>query len=303
MSASAQPVLGVSAPVAPESAVPPAPAVRRVVRKDVATERRVPGPLAIFLRRTSRLGRYLSLVGLLVAWQLVCSAHLIGPEKLAPPTAVWHAFTGLISSGQLQSATGNSLVRVALGLAVGGGFGLILGLISGLSKVGEYLLDAPAQAVRMLPVLVMMYFFILWLGAGESARIAVMGLATFFPLYLNTFAGVRSVDQKLVEAGRVFGLSGVPMLRRVILPAALPQILTGLRQSLGVAWFALIFAETFNTGSGLGALIITAEQVTMDVSVMIVGLLVYATIGLVADLIVRLLEHRLLAWRTTFQGA
>jgi sulfonate transport system permease protein len=276
------------------------PTVRTVVRKDRGVGRRLPAPVRIVSRR---LAGYLSLVVLVLVWQLVCSEHLIGPLKLTAPTAVWHAFTGLVSSGELASATWSSLGRVLSGLAIGGGFGVALGLASGLSRFGEVVLDAPVQAIRMLPVLVMMYFFILWLGAGESARLAVIGLATFFPMYINTFAGVRSVDQKLVEAGRVFGLRRFSMLRRVILPGALPMMLTGLRQSMGVAWFALIFAETFNTGSGLGALIINAEQVTLNISVMIVGLLVYAVIGLVADLIVRLLERQLLSWRTTFQGA
>jgi sulfonate transport system permease protein len=295
VSASAEGLLG----IAGDTGIP----VRKVVRSEAAAARRLPAPLHIAWTRIGRLGRYLSLVVLLLAWQLICSAHLVGPQQLAPPTAVWDAFIQLAKSGQLGSAVWNSVGRVITGLAVGAGFGLVLGLASGLSRFGEKVIDAPVQAVRMLPVLVMMYFFILWFGADESARLAVMGLATFFPIYLNTFAGVRSVDQKLVEAGRVFGLHGWSMVRRVILPGALPMILTGLRQSLGVAWFALIFAETFNTGSGLGALIINAEQVTLDVSVMIVGLLAYAVIGLIADLIVRVLEHRLLAWRTTFQGA
>jgi sulfonate transport system permease protein len=253
-------------------------------------------------RRVGWLGRFASLAGLLVLWELATSLHWVGPGKLPAPWSVATAFGHLVANGQLESALWSSTQRVAKGLLVGGGIGLIFGLLSGLSRFGEAALDAPLQAARMLPVLVMMYFFILWFGTGTVSQVALIALATFFPLYLNTFAGVRNVDRRLVEAGRTFGLHGVGLLRWVIFPGALPNILTGLRQSLGVAWFALIFVEQVNTATGIGALILNAENVSLAVNVMVVGLLTYAAIGLVADLAVRLIEWKALSWRSTFAG-
>jgi sulfonate transport system permease protein len=248
-------------------------------------------------------GRFGTLLLLLALWEVATAAHWVGPDKLPTPWSVATAFAHLAANGQLESALWSSTQRVAKGLLVGGGFGLVFGLMAGLSRFGESVLDAPLQAARMLPVLVMMYFFILWFGTGTASQTALIALATFFPLYLNTFAGVRNVDRRLVEAGQAFGLHGLGLLRRVIFPGALPSVLTGLRQSLGIAWFALIFVEQVNTSTGIGALILNAENVSLEVNVMVVGLLLYAGIGLVADLCVRLIERRTLSWRSTFSGA
>jgi sulfonate transport system permease protein len=247
-------------------------------------------------------GRFGTIVALLAIWEVATMAHWVGPNKLPTPWSVATAFAHLAANGQLESALWSSVQRVAKGLLVGGGFGLIFGLAAGLSRFGEAVLDAPLQAARMLPVLVMMYFFILWFGTGTASQTALIALATFFPLYLNTFAGVRNVDRRLVEAGRAFGLHGIGLLRRVIFPGSLASVLTGLRQSLGVAWFALIFVEQVNTSTGIGALILNAENVSLEVNVMVVGLLLYAGIGLAADLLVRLIERRTLSWRSTFSG-
>jgi sulfonate transport system permease protein len=273
--------------------------VRVVPATDPSTGRRW---LASSWHRLRWVTRFASLVALVVLWEVATAWHWIGPTMLPSPQSVADAFGHLAANGQLETALWSSVQRVFKGLVVGGGIGLVFGLIAGLSRIGEAVLDAPLQAARMLPVLVMLYFFILWFGTGTASQIAVIALATFFPLYLNTFAGVRSVDRRLVEAGRAFGLQGAGLVRRVIFPAALPSILTGLRQSLGVAWFALIFVEEVNTSSGIGALILNAENVSLQVNVMVVGLLLYAGIGIAADLIVRLIERRTLAWRSTFSG-
>jgi sulfonate transport system permease protein len=282
-----------------------------VVRPTTHTLVRSPGHLteesgrkwtAAVWSRLHWLGRFASLAALLVLWGLATSLHWVGPGMVPSPLSVADAFGHLVANGQLETALWSSVQRVLKGLLVGGGIGLVFGLAAGLSRIGEAVLDAPLQAARMLPVLVMLYFFILWFGTGTASQVAVIALATFFPLYLNTFAGVRNVDRRLVEAGSAFGLHGFGMLRRVIFPASLPSILTGLRQSLGVAWFALIFVEQVNTSSGIGALILNAENISLQVNVMVVGLLLYAGIGLAADLLVRLIERRTLAWRSTFSG-
>lgn len=279
------------------------PESRRVVRRvEAPATSEARRRLIASVRALRWLARFGSLAGLVVLWVLASHYHWLASTKLPSPIGVWHAFTHLATTGQLENALWSSAQRALKGLAVGAGIGLVLGLAAGLSKTGETLLDAPMQALRMLPTLVMVYFFILWFGAGQVSQISLIAMASFFPLYLNTFSGVRNVDKRLVEAGGSFGLHGFSLLKRVILPGALPSILVGLRQSLGIVWFALIFVEQINTGSGIGALIINAENISLNVNVMVVGLLLYAGMGLVADLIVRGIEKGALSWRPNFQG-
>jgi sulfonate transport system permease protein len=158
------------------------------------------------------------------------------------------------------------------------------------------------QMLRALPFYGLIPLFILWFGIGETPKVALVALGVAFPLYLNTFAGIRGVDGKLAEAGRALRLSRTGLIRHVILPGALPQTLVGLRQSLGVAWLALIVAEQVNADSGLGWMINDAREF-MRTDVIVVGLVVYSALGLLTDALVRLIERRALAWRRAFQPA
>ena len=234
-------------------------------------------------------------------WQLVSSSGLISEQKLPPPTSVWHTALTLITTsspayGTLQGAMVVSLQRVAIGFAVGGLIGLLAGLIAGLSRLGEYSVDPPMQMLRTVPLFGLIPVFIVWFGIGQLPKVLLIALGASIPLYLNTFAGIRSVDGKLAEAGQSLGLSKTEMIRHIILPGALPQILVGLRQSLGIAWLALVVAEQINANAGLG-FIINQGQAFLNNSVIFVALLVYCVLGLVTDALVRLLERRALVWR------
>jgi sulfonate transport system permease protein len=236
-----------------------------------------------------------------VIWQLVSSSGLISEQKLPPPTSVWHTALTLITTsspayGTLQGAMVVSLQRVAIGFAVGGLIGLLAGLIAGLSRLGEYSVDPPMQMLRTIPLFGLIPVFIVWFGIGQLPKVLLIALGASIPLYLNTFAGIRSVDGKLAEAGQSLGLSKTEMIRHIILPGALPQILVGLRQSLGIAWLALVVAEQINANAGLG-FIINQGQAFLNNSVIFVALLVYCVLGLVTDALVRLLERRALVWR------
>jgi sulfonate transport system permease protein len=138
--------------------------------------------------------------------------------------------------------------------------------------------------------------FIVWFGIGELPKVLLIALGAAIPLYLNTFAGIRGVDGKLAEAGQSLGLTRGEMIRHIILPGALPQMLVGLRQSLGVAWLALVVAEQINANAGLGFMISQATQFLRN-DVIFVALLVYCALGLLTDALVRQLERRALAWR------
>ena len=234
-------------------------------------------------------------------WQLVSSSGLISEQKLPPPTSVWHTALTLITTsspayGTLQGAMVVSLQRVAIGFAVGGLIGLLVGLIAGLSRLGEYSVDPPMQMLRTVPIFGLIPVFIVWFGIGQLPKVLLIALGASIPLYLNTFAGIRSVDGKLAEAGQSLGLSKTEMIRHILLPGALPQILVGLRQSLGIAWLALVVAEQINANAGLG-FIINQGQAFLNNSVIFVALLVYCVLGLLTDALVRLLERRALVWR------
>jgi sulfonate transport system permease protein len=167
-----------------------------------------------------------------------------------------------------------------------------------LSRLGENAVDPLLQILRTLPLFGLLPLFIVWFGIGEQPKIILIALGAAIPLYLNAFAGVRSVDAKLIEAAQTLKLSKFQLIRHVILPGALPQTLTGLRQSLGVAWLALVVAEQVNANAGLGFMISQATQFLRN-DVIFVALIVYAALGLITDALVRLLERKALAWRRT----
>ncbi len=252
-------------------------------------------------RRNRTWFRIISPLAVLIGWQLVSMSGLISQQKLPPPSAVFHTALTLITTsnpayGTLQGAMLVSLERVAIGFAVGGAAGLVLGVVAGLSRLGENSVDPLMQMLRTLPLFGLIPVFIVWFGIGQLPKILLIALGAAIPLYLNTFSGIRNVDAKLAEAGQSLGLRRGETIRHIILPGALPQILVGLRQSLGIAWLALVVAEQINANAGLGY-IINQGQAFLNNSVIFVALLVYCVLGLLTDALVRLLERRALAWR------
>jgi sulfonate transport system permease protein len=246
-----------------------------------------------------RYRRYIPPLLIVVLWQVGASSGLIPTRTLASPVMIAGTFAELIASGELPRHLLVSLGRVATGLGIGVVAGTTLALIAGLSRRGEDLLDATLQMLRTLPFLALVPLFILWFGIGETPKIALVALGTMFPIYLTLFAGIRGVDAKLIEAGRTLGLSRREQVLHIVLPGALPSALVGLRYALGVAWLSLVVAEQINAESGIGFLVMTARDF-LRTDIILVGLIVYAILGLSADQIVRVLERRVLAWRPSF---
>jgi sulfonate transport system permease protein len=246
--------------------------------------------------RLPSLARYASPAILILLWQAASSTGLISPRTLASPAQVTLSAWSLLASGELVWHLAVSLGRAASGLAIGVSVGATLALVAGLSRVGEMAVDAPVQMLRTLPFLALVPLFILWFGIGEAPKIALVALGATFPIYLNLFAGIRGVEPKLAEMGRVFGLDRAGLIRHVVLPGALPSALVGLRYSLGVAWLSLVVAEQVNARSGIGYMINDARDF-LRTDFILVGLVLYAVLGLTADMLVRALERRLLAWR------
>ncbi|MFG2888644.1 ABC transporter permease [Streptomyces sp. NPDC048248] len=238
---------------------------------------------------------------LLVLWQVLSATGALPAEILASPGTIAATAGDLVSDGTLPSAMGVSLQRVAVGLVLGGLIGVTLALLSGLSRLGEDLVDATVQMLRSVPWVGVIPLFIIWLGIGEAPKIALISLGVAFHLYLNVYAGIRGVDAQLVEAGTSLGLSRWGQIRHVVLPGALPGAMTGLRYSLATAWLALVFGEQVNADDGLGFLMNQAREF-FRTDVIVVCLVVYALLGLIADFLVRTLERLLLQWRPTFTG-
>ena len=250
-------------------------------------------------------GQWLRLVSpmlLIALWQIGSSSGWISSRTLAAPSQVLESFWQLASDGALQNHLLVSLSRVAKGMLFALLIGGSLALIAGLSRLGEFVIDAPMQMLRTLPVLALIPLFIIWFGIGEFPKVALVTVAATFPIYLTLYAGIRGVDPKLVEVARVIRLPRGALIWHIILPAALPTALVGLRYSLGISWLILVAAEQVNASSGIGYLMNDARDF-MRTDVLVLGLLIYAMLGLLVDVLVRWLERRLLVWRPSFVSA
>lgn len=243
--------------------------------------------------------RWISPLVLVLAWQIASTTGLLPARLLAAPSTIAATAVDLVQAGTLPTAIAVSLQRVLIGFVAGATAGVGLALVAGLSRKGENAVDPIMQMLRALPFFGLIPLFILWFGIGEAPKVLLVALAVSFPLYLNTFAGIRGVDGKLAEVARTVGLGRTQLIRHIVLPGALPQTLVGLRQSLGVAWLALIVAEQVNANAGLGYMINDAREF-LRTDVIVVGLLVYSALGLLTDALVRLLERRALTWRREF---
>nr|WP_216654314.1 ABC transporter permease [Nocardioides sp. zg-DK7169] len=258
------------------------------------------GPPTANRRRIEGVGRaalrWVSPVLLVALWQVASSTGLLDPDVLPSPRELASTTAELYRDGALMEALGVSTRRAALGFLLGAIAAVVLGLAVGLSRLGDALIDPLMQMVRMLPLFGLIPLFIVWFGIKEEPKIYLVALGVVVPLYLNLVAALRNVDPDLKEAAISLRLTRWEQARHLVLPAVLPGALVGLRQSLGVAWLALIVAEQINAGAGLGYLINNARDF-LRTDVIVVGLLCYAVLGLLTDLVVRVLERRALRWR------
>jgi sulfonate transport system permease protein len=246
-----------------------------------------------------RIFPWLVPITFLMAWQAGSSLGLIGANFLPAPAAVAEAFWRVARSGELWTNVEVSAWRALVGFTIGGGIGFVLGMLNGLSSLSETLTDSTLQMVRNIPHLALIPLVILWFGIDESAKIFLVALGVFFPIYVNTQHGVRSVDPHLLEMGRAYDMPRSALFLRVVLPGALPSIFVGLRYGLGIMWLTLIVAETISASSGIGFMAMNAREFMM-VDVVVLSILVYAALGKLADSIARLLERTCLAWHPVY---
>lgn len=239
-------------------------------------------------------------IALILVWQLASSTGILQSRVLPAPTAVVSAFWTLLISGELWQHVKVSAGRALAGLAIGGGLGLVLGLLNGSSRIASNLLDTTLQMIRNIPALALIPLVILWFGIDESAKLFLVSIGVFFPIYINTYHGIRSVDPQLIEMGKSYGLTRWQLYKEIILPGAMPSILVGLRFSLGLVWVLLIVAETISSQSGIGYLTMNAREF-LKTDVVLVGIILYALLGKLADVLAVALEKYLLRWHSGYQ--
>ncbi|AFJ48023.1 aliphatic sulfonate ABC transporter permease SsuC [Shimwellia blattae] len=242
-----------------------------------------------------RLLPWLVPVALVGVWQLASSQGWISNRVLPEPERVLAAGWSLSQSGELWHSLAVSTWRALYGFAIGGAIGLALGFVTGLSKTGERLLDSTIQMLRNIPHLALIPLVILWFGIDERARVFLVALGTFFPVYLNTAHGLRHLDRGLIEMARNYGLSSWRLFWQVLLPGAMPSILVGIRFSLGLMWLTLIVAETISADAGIGYLAMNAREF-LQTDVVVLAIILYALLGKLADMTAWGMERWLLRW-------
>jgi sulfonate transport system permease protein len=239
---------------------------------------------------------------LLAFWEALSRLRLVAPNLLPAPSAVLHALGDLWMSGELWGHIEITLIRVLLGFLLGTAVATVLGALTGYSALWRRLLDPTFQALRSIPSFAWIPLFVLWLGIFEASKVTLIALGAFFPVYLNTMAGIQQVDRKLVEVARIHGYGGAALVRRVLLPATLPAYVTGLRGGLGLAWMFVVAAEFMGASEGLGFLLIDGQQTGRPANI-IAAVLLFAVFGKASDLALAALGRRFVSWQDSFQSA
>jgi len=259
---------------------------RRVVRRRLGPGRRIPFGLAI------------GPVLLVALWCVASATGALDPRTLSEPWVVVRTAAELVETGRLQEALVTSAVRAFAGLGLGVAVGTLLAVVSGLSRLGEALIDGPVQVKRAIPSLALMPLLILWLGIGEEMKIITIALGVLIPVYIHTHNGLRSIDGRYAELAETVGVSRGRFVRSVVLPGAMPGFLLGMRFAVTTSLLSLVVVEQINATSGIGHMITLASSYGQT-EIIVVGLVVYALLGLAADTTVRLIERKALAWRRT----
>jgi sulfonate transport system permease protein len=240
------------------------------------------------------LGLLLPALALLGA-ELGVRAGLVPANLLPPPSSVLEALSWLFDNG-LGAHIGASALRVAAGFAVGAALALALGALVALNRTAERLFDPSFQALRAIPSLAWVPLLLLWFGIDETPKVILIAIGAFFPVYMGVVAGIRGVDRTLVEVGLLYRLSPLALARRVLLPAALPSVLTGLRNGLSLAWMFMVAAELIAASRGLGYLLTDGRE-TGRADIMLAAIVLLALLGKLSDSAMGMLERRSLAWR------
>lgn len=240
-------------------------------------------------------------LALLLVWQWVVAAGYISANLMPPPTQIAQTLGQLVGDGSLAVHVGVSSARVLIGFVIGASLGVAVGAVVGLNRTAQALFDPGFQALRAIPSLAWVPLLLLWAGIDEGPKLSLIAIGAFFPIYLSVVSGFHNVDRKFLEVGAIYGLSGSATVWRVLIPAALPSLLTGLRNGLSLSWMFMVAAELIAATRGLGFLLNDGRD-TGRADLIIVGIITIAVLGKFSDSLLRTLEHQLLEWRDVFQA-
>ncbi|RYZ10124.1 MAG: ABC transporter permease [Myxococcales bacterium] len=229
-------------------------------------------------------------------WELMARVGVLPPNWLPAPTAIGLTLLELSRSGELLEHVVSTLTRLVLGFALGAAFGTLLGVSCGRSEKLRELLDPSLQALRSIPSLAWVPLFLLWLGIQETSKVALIAVGAFFPVYLNLLSGILAIDRRLVEVGVMNGYGGWALSRHVLVPAALPAYLTGLRSGLGLSWMFVVAAELLGASRGLGYLMVDGQS-TSRIELVLAAIFSFALLGKLSDRLLQALETKLQPWR------
>ena len=237
-------------------------------------------------------------VVLAVGWEVVVQSGLASGRLMPPPSRLFTSTMALILTGELQTHVLATMTRVLLGFGIGGVLGTILGMITGASPWVRRLIDPSIQGLRAIPSLAWVPLFILWMGIFETSKVALIAMGVVFPVYLGMLTAIQSVDRKLIEVGKVFGLSPAGIALRITWPAVLPVWIASLRSGLGLGFMFLVAAELMGASEGLGYLLLDGQQMGRADTIL-VAMIVFALLGKACDSILVALSAPLLRWQDT----
>ncbi|MGY3716190.1 ABC transporter permease [Sutcliffiella cohnii] len=238
---------------------------------------------------------------LVIAWEILSRLGVFPPNLLPAPSLIVQKITSMIQDGSLWGHISITLTRVFAGFFLGTIGAVLLGSIVGFYKFAEQLFDPLIQAFRSIPSLAWVPLFILWLSIGETSKITLIAVGVFFPVYLNIVSGIKGVDRKLIEVGKIYGFSTFQLIKKIILPASLPSFLVGLRSGLGLGWMFVVAAELMGASSGLGFLLVFGQNMSAP-DLIIASIILFAIIGKITDALLKGIEKKALHWRDSLSN-
>ncbi|OWV70217.1 ABC transporter permease [Rhizobium sp. R634] len=241
-------------------------------------------------------------VAFFVAWEILVRTGMVGGRLMPPPSKILYTVYALAASGDLATHVGATLRRVVIGFAFGSLAGTVLGALTGYSGLLARLLDPTLQALRAIPSIAWVPLFILWFGIFEASKVALIGVGVFFPVYLGVYGAVVGVDRRIVEVGRVFRLSGLELIRLILLPAVLPDFILALRAGLGLGWMFVVAAEFMGASEGLGYLLVDGQQLGKPDQIL-AAILIFALVGKATDSLLLIAAAPFLRWRDSHGSA
>ncbi|MBV4419443.1 ABC transporter permease [Clostridium tyrobutyricum] len=248
------------------------------------------------IKKIYKIGEYLVLpIAIIIIWQILFKTGIVNPILLPGPERIWNSFINLIKTGTLYKNIGMSILRVIEGFLLAAASGIVIGIFVGLSKHFDRITNIVIQVIRPIPPIAWIPLAILWFGIGENSKVYIIFLGAFFPIFTNVVEGIRQVDKKLVEVACVLEIPKKKLIGKVVIPSALPFIMSGIRIGLSGAWMCVVAAELIASTSGVGYMISDARQLSQT-DVVIVGMLIIGIIGKVMDVLLIRLQKNLIRW-------